>query len=367
MEFTKTEKGQGNLIRNGYIYVFKKILANEVSSWGCILRRKGNQCKATIKLSPTDNFIVQVSEHTHAPSQTEVEETKVKSRIKRKATTTLETPQQILGTELRNISEGAAASLPGISTIRGNIRKACKDLDTPPNHATREEIPELPEQYQLTVNRQQFMIFDSGIRDHERKFIFASELGLQCLAESEHFYADGTFKVSPELFFQLYTIHGHQRGNIFPCVFGLLPNKTEATYTRFFREVFGQINEPVVTDILVDFERGAINAIRNASQDIEEKGCFYHLCSNVWKRIQHLGLQQRYNDDQEFSLHLRMLCDLAFLPPDDVVQGFEDLTDHIRINYQGEVENLLEYFEDTFIGRHRRNARRRTAMFPVVL
>ena len=211
------------------------------------------------------------------------------------------------------------------------------------------------------------MILDSGIGDHERMFIFASELGLQCLAESENWYADGTFKVSPELFFQLYTIHGQQPGSIFPCVFGLLPNKTEVTYTRFFREVFGQINEPAVTDILVDFERRAINAIRNANQDIEVKGCFFHLCSNVWKRIQHLGLQQRYNDDQEFSLHLRMLCALAFLPPDDVVQGFEDLTDHIRINYQGEVDNLLEYFEDTYIGRHRRNAPRRTAMFPVVL
>ena len=226
---------------------------------------------------------------------------------------------------------------------------------------------ELPEQYQLTVNGQRFMILDGGIGDHERMFIFASELGLQCLAESENWYADGTFKVSPELFFQLYTIHGQQPGSIFPCVFGLLPNKTEVTYTRFFREVFGQINEPAVTDILVDFERRAINAIRNANQDIEVKGCFFHLCSNVWKRIQHLGLQQRYNDDQEFSLHLRMLCALAFLPPDDVVQGFEDLTDHIRINYQGEVDNLLEYFEDTYIGRHRRNAPRRTAMFPVVL
>ena len=253
-----------------------------------------------------------MNEHTHAPSQTEVEVTKVKSRIKRKATTTLETPQQILGTELRNISEGAAASLPGISTLRRNIRKVRENFDTPPNPATREEIPELPEQYQLTVNGEQFMIFDSGIGDHERMFIFASELGLKFLAESEHWYADGTFKVSPELFFQLYTIHGQQRGSIFPCVFGLLPNKTEATYTRIFREVFGRVNQPVVTDILVDFKRGAINAIRNANQDIEVKGCFYHLCSNVWKRIQHLGLQQRYNDDQEFSLHLRMLCALAF-------------------------------------------------------
>ena len=62
-----------------------------------------------------------------------------------------------------------------------------------------------------------------------------------------------------------------------------------------------------------------------------------------------------------------MLCALAFLPRDDVVQGFEDLTDHIRINCQGEVDNLLEYFEDTHIGRHRRNAPHRTAMFLVVL
>ena len=111
------------------------MLANEVSSWECILRRKGNQCKATIKLFSTDEFIEQVM-NTHAPSQMEVELTKIKSRNKRKATTTLKTPQQILGTELRNILEGAAASLPGISTLRRNIRKAREDFDTLPKPAT---------------------------------------------------------------------------------------------------------------------------------------------------------------------------------------------------------------------------------------
>ena len=94
MESTKTEKGQRKLIRNGYFYVFKKTLANEVNSWECILRRKENQCKAMMKLSPTDKFIEQVNEHTHAPSQREVEVTKVKSRIKRKARTTLGTPNK---------------------------------------------------------------------------------------------------------------------------------------------------------------------------------------------------------------------------------------------------------------------------------
>ena len=89
-----------------------------------------------------------------------------------------------MGTELRNISEGTAASLPGVSTLRRNIRKAREDFDTPPNPTTREEIPELPKQCQLTVNGQQFMMFDSGIGDHERMFIFASEFGVHCLAES---------------------------------------------------------------------------------------------------------------------------------------------------------------------------------------
>ena len=119
---------------------------------GVYLHKKCNQCKATIKLFPTDKFIEQVNEHAHAPSQTEVEVTKTKSRVKRKATTTLETPQQILCIELRNRSEGAASSLPGVSALQRNIRKIFKMFDTPPNPTTREEIPKLPEQYQLTVN-----------------------------------------------------------------------------------------------------------------------------------------------------------------------------------------------------------------------
>ena len=46
-----------------------------------------------------------------------------------------------------------------------------------------------------------------------------------------------------------------------------------------------------------------------------------------------------------------MLCALACLPPNDVVQGFDDLVDLIRANYNNDVEDLLEHFEDTYIGR----------------
>ena len=62
-------------------------------------------------------------------------------------------------------------------------------------------------------------------------------------------------------------------------------------------------------------------------------GCFYHLCSNMWKRIQQSGLQERYINDPEFALHLRMSSALAFVPPNDVQNSFDQLAALIRNQY----------------------------------
>lgn len=90
---------------------------------------------------------------------------------------------------------------------------------------------------------------------------------------------------------------------------------------------------------------------------------FAQICGNTSK----LGFQQRYNEDQELALHLRMLCALAFLPPNDVVQMFEELVDLIRANYNNDVEDLLKYFEDTYISHYQRIAPRRILLFPIEL
>ena len=228
------KKGEKNA-RNGYLYVFKKMLATDVHCFECELRRKGNQCKAMIKLDIDGEIIGEGNLHTHAPSQKQVEVAKVKANIKRKAQKTTDTPQQILGAELRNISQDAAANIPSTLTLRRNIRKAREDNDAPHNPVTREDIPILPEQHQNTVTGEPFLIYDSGVGDQERMFVFASEIGLQLLRESEHWYADGTFKVCSEIFYQLYTIHGQRNGQIFPVVFCLLPNKTQSTYRMLNR------------------------------------------------------------------------------------------------------------------------------------
>ena len=114
------------------------------------------------------------------------------------------------------------------------------------------------------TNGDPFLVCDSGVGDEERIFIFVSQDALQFLADSEHWYADGMFKVCPEISFQFY-IHGQRDGRILPPP----PKKTKTgnTYNKLFEQLFQLINTlgNVPNDVLVDFERSVINAFQNVA------------------------------------------------------------------------------------------------------
>ena len=99
MEFTATERGQRKLIKDGYLYILQINLANDFTTWGCVLRRK-KHCKARVKLDPNDDFVKQTNHHRHPPSQTNCKVAKLRAEIKRPATETVMTNQQILAEQL---------------------------------------------------------------------------------------------------------------------------------------------------------------------------------------------------------------------------------------------------------------------------
>ena len=77
------------------------------------------------------------------------------------------------------------------------------------------------------------------------------ETSLQLLSQSQNWFGDETFKVCPQILFQIYTIHAQINERILNCIYGLLQNKIEETYTTLFREVEQDVaNSP--TDILMD-------------------------------------------------------------------------------------------------------------------
>ena len=213
---------------------FKKNLANDVTSWEYGKRRRG-ECKAKTIFDEAGNLLERINNHAHAPSETKCEIAKVRPNIKRRATETQDPAQVILGIEFGGISEAAALNLPALRLIRRNIRLQRQANQQLPITANREDVHEIPLQYQRSYANEQFLIFDSGQGDADRISIFGTNQSLQLLSQSQSWFGDGTFKVCPQIFFQICTIHAQINGRVLPCIYTLLPKKTKENYTRLLR------------------------------------------------------------------------------------------------------------------------------------
>ena len=127
-------------------------------------------------------LVGEINEHTHPPSQDQIEITKIKASIKWGSQATHDTPQQVLGAALQNISETAAVNLPQINNLKCTIHSQRKDNDLPPAPLCREDIPVLPGRYRVTKAGKQFMFFDSGVGI----LVFATQQGIHFLSNNSH-------------------------------------------------------------------------------------------------------------------------------------------------------------------------------------
>ena len=149
-------------------------------------------------------------------------------------------------------------------------------------------------------------------------------------------------------YFFKYTLFFHKlTERILPCIYALLPNKTDTRLS--IPEVEQHVANPP-TDILVELKQAASNSVLQVYPNNKLKGCFYHFSSNIWKHIQNLGLQNHYQDDENFALWFCMLFALAFVPPNDIIHYFELLIDEICNNFNDECDDLIDYVEDNYIG-----------------
>ena len=102
---------------------------------------------------------------------------------------------------------------------------------------SRAGIPVIPNEFQTTSNGNCFLLHDSGVGDENRILIFATDQEIDLLKQSDHW-----FSVSPSIFCQKYTIDATCHGRVVPCIFPLLPNKTQKTYGHISREIETHLN-----------------------------------------------------------------------------------------------------------------------------
>lgn len=353
-EFVCSEKGKRKLLFEGHFY-FKDVEKGEKVYWKCAFfeKRKTN-CPARI-ITVDDKISKITKEHNHIADASEVEATKVYEKIRINSKISNDPPHKIISTASTTCSITAAPKLPSVSSMKRSIRNIRqKNLQGPALPTNRSEIIFL-EEYTKTYKNENFLLYDAGPVD-ERILIFTTEQNLQLLSNSKHWYIDGTFKTVPLLFQQLLTVHGLQHNLSVPLVYALLPKKSERIYDQFFQELKNLKSSLVPATITTDFEKALINACNIAFPSCRKRGCFFHFSQCIFRMIQRNGLKKRYETDSEFAFKLKMLCAIAFVPVDDIVMAFEQLYDSEI--FPSEAESVINYFEDTWIGRPNRKQRK---------
>ena len=82
--------------------------------------------------------------------------------------------------------------------------------------------------------------------------------------------------------------------------------------------------------------------------------CYFHFGQNVWRRLQTDGKATLYAESEKFAYKVKQLMALAFVPAQDVIEVFEQLTSNDEFR---ELDFLIDYLEDNYIGRQRRGRR----------
>ena len=363
----KSSRGGQKLIEGGFVFD-KQRICSDVTHWQC---EKKGECKARLH---TKGMIIvkRTNEHLHGPDMIAVSCLETKTGIKRKAQETQDTTHHIIGEHLMTVTQGSATKLPKIDSIKRTIRRQRQIANNVHPQPTSLGDLVLPVEYQQTTKGDQFLLYDSGQEQSQRFLSFGTIQNIEMLRNSQIWLADGTLKSAPSLFVQVYVIHSlrdgpnpFEDGHLIPCLFILLPSKTEAIYSRMWEQVQTLCPDAQPTHLIIDFEKAAINSFQIIWYNTNVKGCFFHLTQNMWLKIQAEGLQSDYNNDEsviKIRLKIRHLPALAFVSPFDVRDYFETAIEHLP---NPGLQGLVLYFEQTYIGRTLAGGFHQEPLFPI--
>lgn len=82
------------------------------------------------------------------------------------------------------------------------------------------------------------------------------------------------------------------------------------------------------------------------------------------KLLEIIFFSRDYRNNANFNLYARMITALAFVPPDNVVQSFEDLSEEFE-RVEPTSQPILDWLEINYTGILRREGLRRVPAFPI--
>ncbi|CAF4241917.1 unnamed protein product, partial [Rotaria sordida] len=285
------------------------------------------------------------NEHTHSASIAEQEVRVFREHVKKRAREELTPLIVLVEEEMRKLSLSTEAqqllTLPEhMKAAFGRERRKCIPI-----------IPQsldfiIPYSYTLTRGHERFLLADEKTTNGGRILIFASNAQLNKLFKSAYVFCDGTFATVPSIFNQLYTFHAYHKSQVYPCAFALVSDRKTSSYEQMIKilkstamEMLTQF-EPIV--LMSDFEKSLIKAVKRQLPTTEHKGCVFHFNQRLHRRLASDGLAIAYRENEEIRKWSRCTMALAFLPPDEVENGWQ----LIKSSAPKKMKHFLRYVED---------------------
>ena len=160
--------------------------------------------------------------------------------------------------------------------------------------------------------------------------IFLSLSIMALLGEATTIGSDGTFRSSPVLFQQVYTIHVYYQGHSFPFAYVLMTHRNMVLYNEVLRHIKDTIvMEYPAFDLanikfcMSDFEPAILGAMTMAFPAATAKGCWFHYGQAIYRKASELGLSPSYKKKGVVYKIVKELIALALLPAKDILEGFQ--------------------------------------------
>jgi len=234
IEYLISQKNKLLVKYDGFLY--RKDCENgEVSYWRCAEVEK---CRGRINIK--NGLVIKDSsfKHVHVPNPAKIEVKQLTEEMKKSALTTQHNPRKIISdiviTASSDVIQRSRTSVPNLKRIIQRTRQ--RNQHSPPNSLTLKDLGEIPDIYKQTNNGSKFLLFDNyeiNGPTKNRILTFCTREELELMSESEHWFADGTFKSAPSIFTQISTIHVMKYSTVIPVVFALLPDKSTSNIFLF--------------------------------------------------------------------------------------------------------------------------------------
>ena len=174
-----------------------------------------------------------------------------------------------------------------------------------------------------------FLLYDSidDTSETRSRILIFSSVDMRFKASlATELFADGTYKIAPDGFVTLYTIHTLIDEIPYPIFFFLLKDEREETFVRALTVIRPfLLRFEGVGVVHVDCQRSAINAFKKTF-NCTVRLCLFHVNQALWRMVVKCGLARDYNDVSKPRLHawLRRLMSFPFLKKERMVGCFSE-------------------------------------------